>query len=163
MNIVGNPVGHIRPNWDQTDQDKPDFILGKETVENEIREAMTAAESAQTAANNAQTSANEANTAASKAQSTADSKTDLLALSITLSAGGWANNLQTVDAAGVTADKERCHVIPCTPDSANNELYYNNGLCCEDQLDGKVTFSCKEVPASDVTVNLLVLIKGVTA
>ena len=163
MNIVGNPVGHIRPNWDQTDQDKPDFILGKETVENEIREAKSAAGSAQTAANNAQTSANEANAAAGKAQSTADSKTDLLALSITLSAGGWANNLQTVDAAGVTADKERCHVIPCTPDSANNELYYNNGLCCEDQLDGKVTFSCKEVPASDVTVNLLVLIKGVTA
>lgn len=163
MNIVGNPVGHIRPNWDQTDQDKPDFILGKETVENEIREAKSAAGSAQTAANNAQTSANEANAAARKAQSTADSKTDLLALSITLSAGGWVNNLQTVDAAGVTADKERCHVIPCTPDSANNELYYNNGLCCEDQLDGKVTFSCKEVPASDVTVNLLVLIKGVTA
>ena len=163
MNIVGNSVGHIRPNWNQTDPDKPDFILGKETVENEISEAMSAAGSAQTAANNAQTSANEANAAAGKAQSTADSKTDLLALSITLSAGGWANNLQTVDAAGVTADKERCHVIPCTPDSANNELYYNNGLCCEDQLEGKVTFSCKEVPASDVTVNLLVLIKGVTA
>jgi hypothetical protein len=142
MIIKGNSVGCVRSNWNQNDPSQADFIVGKEAVDSAIVEAKENAE---------------------QAKSTASRKADLLALSITLSAGGWANNLQTVDAAGVTADKERCHVIPCTPDSANNELYYNNGLCCEDQLDGKVTFSCKEVPASDVTVNLLVLIKGVTA
>lgn len=142
MIIKGNSVGCVRSNWNQNDPSQADFIVGKEAVDSAIEEAKENAE---------------------QAKSTAARKADLLALSITLSAGGWANNLQTVDAAGVTADKERCHVIPCTPDSANNELYYNNGLCCEDQLDGKVTFSCKEVPASDVTVNLLVLIKGVTA
>lgn len=141
MIIKGNSVGCVRSNWNQNDPSQADFIVGKEAVDSAIEEAKENAE---------------------QAKSTASRKADLLALSITLSAGGWANNLQTVNAVGVTADKERCHVIPCTPDSANNELYYNNGLCCEDQLDGKVTFSCKEVPASDVTVNLLVLIKEVT-
>lgn len=142
MIIKGNSVGCVRSNWNQNDSSQADFIVGKEAVDSAIEEAKENAE---------------------QAKSTASRKADLLAISVKLLSAGWANNLQTVDAAGVTADKERCHVIPCTPDSANNELYYNNGLCCEDQLDGKVTFSCKEVPASDVTVNLLVLIKGVTA
>lgn len=142
MIIKGNSVGCVRSNWNQNDSSQADFIVGKEAVDSAIEEAKENAE---------------------QAKSTASRKADLLALSITLSAGGWANNLQTVDAAGVTADKERCHVIPCTPDSVNNALYYNNGLCCEDQMDGKVKFSCQEVPDADVTVNLLVLIKEVTA
>lgn len=176
MIIKGNSVGCVRPNWNQTDPEKPDYILGKDVVEKAIGNAQTAAGDAKTAANNAQTTANNAQTAAGnaktaadnaqtaaeKAQSTADSKADLLTASVTLSASGWSNNLQTVDVTGVTSDEEKCHVIPCTPDSVNNELYYNSGVCCEAQLDGKVTFSCKEAPDTDIIVNLLILIKGVT-
>ena len=156
MIIKGNAVGGIRPNWNQTDPEKADYILGKDVVEKAIEDTQKAVEDAQTAAEDAQT-------AAEDAQKTADSKADLLTASVTLSASGWSNNVQTVNVAGVTADKEKCHVVPCTPDSVNNELYYNSGVCCEAQLDGKLTFSCKETPGTDIIVNLLILIKGVTS
>lgn len=184
MIIKGNAVGGIRPNWNQTDPEKADYILGKDVVEKAIEDTQKAVEDAKTAAEDAQkaiedtqkavedtqkavedaqTAAEDAQTAAEDAQKTADSKADLLTASVTLSASGWSNNVQTVNVAGVTADKEKCHVVPCTPDSVNNELYYNSGVCCEAQLDGKLTFSCKETPGTDIIVNLLILIKGVTS
>lgn len=170
MILKGNAVGMIRPNWNQTDPEKSDYILGREAAQKAVADALSAAQAAQTAADQANTTAqaahtaaDKAQTAADKAQAAADSKADLLALSVILLKDGWQDNTQTVDAAGITADKDRCHVIPSTPDAANNELYYASGLCCDAQLEGKVTFSCREIPDADVTVNLLILKKGVTA
>ena len=183
MIIRGNPVGVIRPNWNQTDPEKADYILGKDVVEKAIEDTQKAVEDAQTAAEDAQkaiedtqkavedtqkavedaqTAAEDAQTAAEDAQKTADSKADLLTASVTLSKSGWVNNEQTVNVANVTSDKEKCHIVP-VPDPANHALYYDSGVYCKAQLDGKLTFACAETPGTDIIVNLLILIKGVTS
>ena len=141
MIIRGNAVGNIRTNWNQTDPEKADYLLGREDLNQTISNA-------QKAGNNA--------------QKTADSKADLVTASATLSAGNWSNNVQTVNVSGVTSDKAKCHVIPL-PDPANHALYYDSGVYCTEQLNGKLTFACEETPGTDIIVNLLILIEGVAS
>lgn len=83
----------------------------------------------------------------------------MTAASVTLSASGWADNAQTVNVTGVTADDEKCAVIT-TAAAASLETYLDCGIVCSAQEDGTLTFTCSDTPTADVTVNVLILQKG---
>lgn len=78
MIIKGNTVGTTMPraNWDQTDPKKADYIKGKETVENAIKDAQNTANAANTAASNAKTTADNAQTTANDAKTAAKNASD---------------------------------------------------------------------------------------
>lgn len=71
----------------------------------------------------------------------------------TLSTSGWANNSQTVSVPGVTADN---NIIPC-PAPESYTAYNESSVRCSAQADGKLTFTCDEVPSVALTVNVLIL------
>ena len=73
-NYVGSPVA--QPNWNQTDVNKPDYILGREELLQSVQNAQKAGDDAQTAADNAQTAADNAQTAAENAEKNAKAYTD---------------------------------------------------------------------------------------
>lgn len=76
------------------------------------------------------------------------------AASVTLTAEGWANNLQTVRCDGVTADEARCHV-QASYAPASRDGYRSAGVYLAAQGDGIITFGCDAEPAEDLTVNIL--------
>lgn len=183
MIIKGNSVGCVRSNWNQTDPKEADYIIGKELVENAIQEAktdannaQTAADNAQTAADNAQTTANNAQTAAGNAQTAADnaqnmansaqtkadSKPDIKVVSVTLASGSWSSKEQQVTVNGVLSDTAKCHIIP-TPAPASHAAYYDCDVRATAQAANKVTFACEEVPTSNLTVNVAIILQGVTS
>lgn len=73
-----------------------------------------------------------------------------------LSAGGWSNNTQTVNVEGVPADVDNNAVIP-TPAPESHVAYTESNVRCSAQADGKLTFTCDQVPSVDLTVNVLIL------
>lgn len=77
---------------------------------------------------------------------------------VTLSAGGWADKLQTVAVAGVTADESKTDVVasPETSDE-NYTAYTENVVRVYEQQDDAVVFKCENVPQIDLTVNVMVL------
>ena len=72
---------------------------------------------------------------------------------VTLTASGWADGLQTVSVSGMTADLDV--VVSPAPDSY--EDWGSAGVFCSAQGAGTLTFSCKEAPSSSLTANLLIL------
>ena len=108
---------------------------------------------AKTAASTAQSTANAASSAASAAQTTANGKCSKKTATATLTVADWSSLKQTVSVSGVTADND---VIP-VPAPASNDAYYEAGVLCTAQAAGKLTFTCKEVPAVALTVNILIL------
>ena len=111
-----------------------------------VNEAKSAASTAQLAADNAAS-------AARAAQNTANGKCTKITATATLTVAGWSNFVQTVSVSGVTADND---IIPVpAPDS--NDAYYEAGVLCTAQANWKLTFTCKEVPAVALTVNILIL------
>ena len=170
MSIYGNAPGLLRPNWNQTDPQKPDYILGRSEAAEAVAAAASAAAQAQETADTALSGASDASAAAAAAAKAAEDarilaqgKTDLLFAGITLSRDLWQDHLQTVAVAAVEEEPETCHLIPCAPDADNSESYYTFGLCCQSQLSGSVTFSCRQQPDRDIMVNLLILKQGVRA
>ena len=167
MIIPGNTVGFIRPDWNQTDPSRQDYIRGREDLRDALASAVSAADRAKTEAAAAYTCAASAASAAEAAASDASAartlalgKADLLAISLTLAKEGWQDLTQTAAAPGVTSDKAKCHIIPCASDAESGEGYYRFGLCCASQQADAVTFTCRDVPEEDITVNLLVLLQG---
>lgn len=81
----------------------------------------------------------------------------LISVSVPLPSANWADNLQTVDVAGVTADPSKSDVL-ASPDPAddNYAAYNENGVRIYAQLDGAVTFKCDSVPSVDLIVNVMV-------
>ena len=69
MIIHGNTVGTTMPrtNWNQTDPAKPDYLVGKDIVDQLIQTAQTTADNAKTAADNAKTAADAAQSTANAA------------------------------------------------------------------------------------------------
>ena len=77
---------------------------------------------------------------------------------VTLSADGWVDNLQTVAVTGVTADESKTDVVasPETSDE-NYTAYTENVVRVYEQQDDAVVFKCENAPEIDLTVNVMVL------
>ena len=80
-------------------------------------------------------------------------------ISIALPASGWVDNSQTVNVAGVLADEDICSVIIGAALNCR-EAYNDSGAQCTAQLNGQLTFGCENAPTTDLTINVVVLIKG---
>lgn len=91
------------------------------------------------------------NAAIKKAQGDAE-KARHKRVQVVLLANTWVNKAQTVDAAGVTADNT---VFVDYPKTSKLEADYA-GVAADSQSDGKITFTCEAVPATDITVNLAI-------
>lgn len=76
----------------------------------------------------------------------------------TLLATAWADNVQTVNVPGVTADATKTHVIysPGTADATYAAASESNIRIVE-QMNGAVKFKCEEAPTLNLTVNILVM------
>ena len=70
-----------------------------------------------------------------------------------LTSAGWSNNTQTVSVSGVTA----ANTIIVAPDPANFSAYAESGIRCTAQASGTLTFACEDAPATDITVNVVIL------
>lgn len=80
-----------------------------------------------------------------------------VSVTVSLTVAGWSNNQQTVAVANVTADSAATSVIVAPAPAADNYAAYNDsGVRCTAQGAGTLTFSCDSVPASALTVNVLV-------
>ena len=71
----------------------------------------------------------------------------------TLSASGWSGNTQTVSVASVTASNN----ILVTAAPASFVAWSEAVVYCSSQGDGTLTFTCEEVPAVNLTANILIL------
>jgi hypothetical protein len=100
--------------------------------------------------------ASDAADAAKNAQDTADQKCYRKNMRVTLLVSGWSGKYQQVAAPGVLADVEKCDVFT-DPIEASREMYNECVVRCTDQLDGKLTFMCDDIPSSDLTVSVTVL------
>ena len=121
MTIHGNWVGSVppRPDWNQQDPAKVDFIRGKETVESALAGKQ-----------------NKHSTAV-----------------VTLSAGGWAGENQTVAFPGMTGSTTI--IVAAAPE--NYDPYAKAGVYCSAQGADSLTFSCKSAPEGDLRANIMIL------
>ena len=72
----------------------------------------------------------------------------------TLTAGGWSGNAQLVSVAGVTANSTV--IVTAAPESY--EHYNECAVRCSAQGSGTLTFACTDLPTSNVTANVLILV-----
>lgn len=96
----------------------------------------------------------DAKKAGTEAMTEAQKKTEKIEKNVTLLASGWTDNTQTVEVEGVTSENS---VIVCT-NPANATEYTESVVRCSDQNENSLTFTCDEVPAIDLLVNVLILI-----
>lgn len=75
---------------------------------------------------------------------------------VTLTAAGWSSNSQTVNVPGVSASETAQEITPI-PASASQEAYYQAEIQATAQGDGTLTFTCGDVPGSDLTVYVVVM------
>lgn len=119
-----------------------------------VNENKTSSDEAGGKAENAQTSADEAMTAAQKAQETADSKTAWFAKTVTLTSDGWnEHNQQVVTVEGVTSNQNQPIFI--SPETDSEESYNSFDVKPSAQGENQITFSCNEVPDSDIILNIV--------
>ena len=128
-------------------------------VKNEVDAAGEAATQAQTYAEQAKSYADEA-----KAGNVADGavtaeKIAVGAVSssftVLLTAAGWNDKAQTVTANGVTAD----NTVVVSPAPASYTAYAEGAVRCTAQGSNSLTFTCDDVPAGNITVNVTVINK----
>ena len=74
---------------------------------------------------------------------------------IILRSANWADQLQTVEVDGITADKATCHVA-VNPDPVYFDTYCESGIRCTAQGEGMLTFFATEVPEVDVVIDLII-------
>lgn len=74
-------------------------------------------------------------------------------ISVTLAAGAWSGNTQTIAVPGVTAD----NTVICSPDPASHDAYGKYGVYCISQADGQLTFRCKRTPDTALAVNIIAM------
>lgn len=75
---------------------------------------------------------------------------------VTLTASSWVSNQQTVLLSDVAAD-ETAQSIMASPASASATAYYDAEIMLTGQASGSLTFSCNEVPSSDLTVYVVIM------
>lgn len=78
-----------------------------------------------------------------------------LARSVTLSTTGWSDNTQTVSVPEVVADETAQLIMPM-PASSSKAAYDAAGIQCTGQAANSLTFSCTEVPTSNITVYVVI-------
>ena len=74
-------------------------------------------------------------------------------LTVSLSSSGWSNNQQAVTVNGVTTSND----VIVAPDPASIATYGECGVYCSAQASNKLTFKCISKPASNLTVNVLII------
>ena len=74
-------------------------------------------------------------------------------ITVTLSSSGWSNNQQAVTVNGVTTNND----VIVAPDPASIATYGECGVYCSAQSSNKLTFKCISKPASNLTVNVLII------
>ena len=74
---------------------------------------------------------------------------------VLLTVSGWADNVQTLTANGVTAD----NTVVVSPTPSSYDAYAESLVRCTAQGENSLTFTCKDVPADDITVNVTVINK----
>ena len=72
---------------------------------------------------------------------------------VTLSSSGWSDKSQTVSVSGVTSDID----IVVSPDYSSYDNWSKFSIIASAQGNGTVTFTCKTVPTTDITANMLLL------
>lgn len=77
------------------------------------------------------------------------------ARSVILTAAGWSDNVITVTVTGVLADETAQLIMPM-PASSSKEDYDAAGIQCTGQAANSLTFSCTEVPTSDLVVYVVI-------
>lgn len=115
-------------------------------------DAKTAAGKAQSAADDAKTEAGNAKNAAENARLLAEAKSSHRAVTVTLGSGKWTDNAQTVSVDGVNT--ERTVIVGPVPSDC--KAYSEAGVYCSGHSDGTLTFSCREIPATDLKVNVAI-------
>ena len=82
-------------------------------------------------------------------------------ISVTLPVGSWANNVQTVSVAGVTATSNqeitlpKLSVPPTSAELANQRNVINAGLKDAGQASGSITLYADVVPTTDITIRII--------
>ena len=74
-------------------------------------------------------------------------------IAVTLSSSGWSNNQQAVTVNGVTTSND----VIVAPEPASIATYGECGVYCSAQASNKLTFKCISKPASNLTVNVLII------
>lgn len=101
----------------------------------------------------------EVETLVSEAKTYADSK--YYSVAATLVAESWVGKVQSVTVSGVVADEAKVDVYASpTSEASNYEVYAECGVRVLGQGANTVIFTCEDVPADDLTVNIAVVIKG---
>ena len=75
---------------------------------------------------------------------------------VTLPESSWVSNQQTVWLADVAAE-ETAQSRMASPASASATAYYDADIMLTGQAAGSLTFSCNEVPTSDLTVYVVIM------
>lgn len=100
-----------------------------------------------------QTSLGKADTALQEHQDISGKADKSTTLTCTLTAAGWADNVQTVAVTGLATSGYNYIV---TPASASYSDYTGAGIYADDvTAANSITFHCTDVPSSNITVNIL--------
>lgn len=167
MSIIGKPLSAppAVPDWDEQDssaggfiRNKPDFLLrtggtmtGDLSMGGNAVTDVKAPEKGTDAANKSYVD--------NKVKTYADSK--YYSVTATLVAESWVGKVQSVTVSGVVADEEKVDVYASpTSEASNYEVYAECGVRVLGQGANTVIFTCEDVPADDLTVNIAVVIKG---
>ena len=76
-------------------------------------------------------------------------------IKITLKANAWSKSFQTVSCRGVLADEDQ-QLVVVRPYAEATPEYVDCGIACTAQGDNQLTFRCKEVPAHDLDVYVMI-------
>lgn len=79
--------------------------------------------------------------------------TETSATTVTLSHEGWSEKTQTVSAQGVTTD----NMVIVSPVPTSLGDFGESGSKCVEQGEGTLTFTCRNVPENDMTVNIFIV------
>lgn len=74
-------------------------------------------------------------------------------ITVTLRSSSWSSLSQTVTASGVTASND----VIVSPAPGSHDAYCEAGVYCSAQTSNKLTFTCKEKPSGNLTVNVMIL------
>jgi len=70
---------------------------------------------------------------------------------VTIAISDWSSNSCTKTVQGMTADK----IVWIAPVAESNANYASAGVYCSNQGTNSLTFACKTVPVSSLTVNIV--------
>ena len=76
-------------------------------------------------------------------------------VTIVLSPDGWDDNLQTISVSEIWGDETKQLIQPVAATSSKVE-YESCGIQCVAQAEGSLTFSCLEVPTSNLIVYVVI-------